>query len=105
LPESAVSQLIDVPVTPEMAYGDIADAGVDAQFAAAVAAFGQKLKGSVYGTAMSWDAVEALAQAGRGTDEGGYRAEFIRLVDMASLLRPDTHTDPCPSGYGAEDCE
>ena len=105
LPESAVSQLIEVPVTPEMAYGDIADAGVDAQFAAAVAAFGQKLKGSAYGSAMDWSAVEALAQAGRGTDEGGYRAEFIRLVDMASLLKPDTHTDPCPSGYGAEDCK
>lgn len=105
LPDSDVSQLIEQPVTANVVYGDIADAGVDAQFAAAVAAFGQKLKGSVYGTAMNWDSVEALAQSGRGADEGGYRAEFVRLVEMASLLKPDTHTDPCPSGYGAEDCE
>ncbi|WP_297113525.1 VWA domain-containing protein [uncultured Devosia sp.] len=105
LPGSDVSQLIEQPVTASVVYGDIAEAGVDAQFAAAVAAFGQKLKSSAYGTAMSWDEVEALAQAGRGTDEGGYRAEFARLVDMASLLKPDTHTDPCAAGVSGEECE
>jgi Ca-activated chloride channel homolog len=105
LPDSDVSQLIEEPVTASVVYGDIAEAGVDAQFAAAVAAFGQKLKGSAYGTAMSWDEVEALAQAGRGPDEGGYRAEFIRLVDMASLLKPDTHTDVCDASATGEQCE
>ncbi len=89
LPDSDVSQLIEVPVTPELVYGDIAEAGVDAQFAAAVAAFGQKVKSSVYGGSMSWDEIAALARAGRGADEGGYRAEFIRLVDMAAMLKPD----------------
>lgn len=89
LPDSAVSQLIEVPVTADMVYGDIADAGVDAQFAAAVAAFGQKLKSSAYGGDMGWDAIKALARSGRGTDEGGYRAEFLRLVDMAAMLKPD----------------
>lgn len=87
LPESDVSELIEVPVTADLAYDDIADAGVDAQFAAAVAAFGQKLKSSVYGSQMSWDEIEALAQAGRGEDEGGYRAEFVRLVEMAAMLK------------------
>lgn len=105
LPDSEVSQLIEQPVTASVVYGDIAEAGVDAQFAAAVAAFGQKLKSSVYGTAMNWDEVEALAQAGRGTDEGGYRAEFIRLVDMASLLKPDTHTDVCDVSVSSEECD
>ncbi len=90
LPDGDVSRLLEVPVTEEMVYGDIAEAGADAQFAAAVAAFGQKLKGSVYGSGISWDAVKALAQAGRGTDEGGYRAEFIRLVDNAALMKPDS---------------
>jgi Ca-activated chloride channel family protein len=105
LPDSDVSQLIEQPVTAEVVYGDIAEAGVDAQFAAAVAAFGQKLKSSAYGTAMSWDDVEALAQAGRGADEGGYRAEFIRLVDMASLLKPDTQTDVCDASASGEECD
>lgn len=90
MPDSAVSQLIEVPVTADLVYGDIADAGVDAQFAAAVAAFGQKIKSSAYGSAMSWAEIKALAQAGRGVDDGGYRAEFIRLVDMAALLKPDS---------------
>jgi Ca-activated chloride channel homolog len=93
LPDSDVSQLIEAPVTADVVYDDISEAGVDAQFATAVAAFGQKLKGSVYGSAMSWDEIEALAQAGRGRDEGGYRAEFVRLVDAASVLKPDTDTE------------
>jgi Ca-activated chloride channel family protein len=93
LPDSDVSQLIEMPVTAELAHGEIADAGEDAQFTAAVAAFGQKLKGSAYGSAMSWNEVEALARAGRGSDEGGYRAEFLQLVDMAALLKPDVHTE------------
>lgn len=89
LPGSDVSQLIETPVTPEVVYGDIAAAGPDAQFASAVAAFGQKLRGSAYGTQMDWADIGALAQAGRGSDEGGYRAEFLRLVDDAAALRPD----------------
>lgn len=105
LPDSDVSQLIEQPVTADLTYGDIADAGVDAQFAAAVAAFGQKLKGSAYGSAMRWDDVEALARAGRGADEGGYRAEFIRLVGTAALLKPDTATDRCDASTSGSDCE
>lgn len=89
LPGEAVSQLIEQPVTPELIFDDIAAAGPDAQFAAAVAAFGQKLKGSVYGADMTWSAIETLAKAGRGEDEGGYRAEFIRLVRDAAMLEPD----------------
>ena len=90
LPDSDVSQLIEQPVTADLAYGDIADAGADQKFAAAVAAFGQKLKGSDYGQALGWDDIAALAQAGRGADESGYRAEFIQLVRTAALLKPDT---------------
>jgi Ca-activated chloride channel family protein len=93
LPNSDVSELMEVPVTAELVYGDIADAGVDAQFATAVAAFGQKVKSSVYGSAISWDEIKNLARAGRGADDGGYRAEFIRLVDMAAMLMPDGRTE------------
>ncbi|WIY52254.1 von Willebrand factor type A domain-containing protein [Devosia sp. YIM 151766] len=98
LPGNAVSQLIEVPVTADLAYGDIADAGMDAQFAAAVAAFGQKLRGSLYGAAMEWDEIAALARAGRGADDGGYRAEFIRLVNLAAMLKPDRVTQSCEAG-------
>ncbi|HTN63791.1 MAG TPA: VWA domain-containing protein, partial [Devosia sp.] len=88
LPNETVSQLLEVPVTPSLVYGDINAVSPDMKFAAAVAAFGQKLKGSAYG-AMSWGDIMALAQAGRGEDASGYRAEFMGLVKTASLLKPD----------------
>ena len=66
------------------------------RFAAAVAAFGQKLKGSNYG-ADSWGDIMGLAQSGRGDDESGYRAEFMGMVKTASLLKPDAQT-PCLQG-------
>ncbi|KKC40887.1 hypothetical protein WH87_01580 [Devosia epidermidihirudinis] len=91
-PDSDVSQLIEKAVTPAVVYGDIADVTDDMRFAAAVAAFGQKLRDSDYGGTMSWEQIEALARSGKGADEGGYRAEFISLVRTASLLKPDTAT-------------
>jgi Ca-activated chloride channel family protein len=88
LPNDQVSQLHEVPVTPSVVYGNIDQVSPDMRFAAAVAAFGQKLKGSNYG-AMSWSDIAMLAQTGRGTDELGYRAEFMGLIKTASLLKPD----------------
>ncbi|WP_298765085.1 von Willebrand factor type A domain-containing protein [uncultured Polaribacter sp.] len=52
----------------------------DFQFAAAVALFGMQLKNSSYGNKTSLKDVIDLAIKGRGKDEDGYRAEFIRLV-------------------------
>ncbi len=90
MPDSDVSQLIEQAVTPSVVYGDIGEASDDARFAAAVAAFGQKLKGSDYVRDMSWADIQALAQSGKGADESGYRAEFIQLLKTAALLQPDT---------------
>ncbi|OAB78620.1 vWA domain-containing protein [Cochleicola gelatinilyticus] len=52
----------------------------DFQFSAAVALFGQQLRGSEFIEAKSTKDVLRLAEAGRGKDKEGYRAEFIRLV-------------------------
>lgn len=89
LPDASVSQLLEVPVTPSVVYGDIDAVSPDMKFAAAVAAFGQKLKGSKYAAGMSWGDIAMLAQTGRGVDESGYRAEFMGLIKTASLLKPD----------------
>ena len=105
LPESDVSQLIEQPVTADVVYGDIGEASDDMRFAAAVAAFGQKLKGSNYGSAIDWDEIVALARSGKGADDSGYRAEFIQLVGTASLLKPDTDTDPCDTSASGEVCD
>ncbi|KFC62445.1 von Willebrand factor type A domain protein [Devosia sp. LC5] len=95
MPDSDVSQLIEQAVTPSVVYGDISEVSDDARFAAAVAAFGQKLKGSDYVRDMSWADIQALAQSGKGTDESGYRAEFIQLLKTAALLQPDAAGDAC----------
>jgi Ca-activated chloride channel family protein len=89
LPDSDTSKLIQTPITEAVAVDDIAKASADARFATAVAAFGQKLKGSNYGGEMSWDQIKALAQGARGTDENGYRAEFVQLIGTAAALAPD----------------
>jgi Ca-activated chloride channel family protein len=52
-------------------------------FAAAVAEFGMLLRNSEYKGTSSWDDVLRLAKGGMGRDPGGYRAEFVRLVEVA----------------------
>lgn len=93
LPDSDVSQLIEQPVTTSVVYGDIGEVSDDMRFAAAVAAYGQKLKGSDYGNAMSWAQIADLARSGKGADESGYRAEFIQLIKTTSLLKPEGVVD------------
>jgi Ca-activated chloride channel family protein len=55
-------------------------ANADFQFASAVALFGMKLKETEYAENLKTKKIIELAEAGRGSDKDGYRAEFIRLV-------------------------
>ena len=55
-------------------------------FAAAVAEFGMLLRGSEFKGRSSWSSAQALARRFRGHDPGGYRAEFVRLLDLAAAL-------------------
>jgi Ca-activated chloride channel family protein len=82
LPGEDQSKLISTPVTD-------ADAkpSPEATFAAAVAAFGQILRGGQYTKAFSYDDVITLAQSAKGADPFGYRAEFINLVRMAKTAQ------------------
>jgi len=86
LPEEDVSRLIQTPITREMVAKNIAQASNDTRFAVAVAAFGQKLRGSVYGGGMDWAQIRQLAAGARGDDPQGYRAEFLSLIDIAASL-------------------
>ncbi|GAB4281462.1 MAG: VWA domain-containing protein [Marinilabiliales bacterium] len=56
------------------------------KFSAAVAEFGMLLRDSEYKKDSSFEQVLALAKAAKGTDEYGYRQEFIQLVETADLL-------------------
>jgi Ca-activated chloride channel family protein len=58
----------------------------DFRFSAAVAAFGMLLRESEFKGDASYEQVLELADEAKGTDEGGYRAEFVRLVKKASLI-------------------
>ncbi len=83
-PDGDKSQLISQPIT-EMTK-DIDSVSDDIRFAAAVAAFGQILKGADHTNNYSHDDIINLATSARGKDPYGYRNEFIKLVRLAKNL-------------------
>ncbi len=84
LPGAARSGVVAQPVHSAARTG-FADAPDDARFAAAVAGFGQLLRGRGLG-GFSYDDVLDIARDARGEDSLGYRAEFVQLVRMAGGL-------------------
>ena len=84
-PEGGPSRLLAVPV---LDHGrTLAQASEDFRFASAVAAFGMLLRESEHRGEASFEQVLELARSGRGDDPEGYRAEFVRLVELARDLR------------------
>lgn len=79
-PGASVSQLIETPIS----VGGLPDA--DASFAAAIAGFGQLLRGSEYLGEWGYDDAIALANANRGEDNFGYRTEAVQLMRLAQSL-------------------
>ena len=75
------SNLIETPIQPDRA--DIPAS--ETQFAAAVAGFGELLRGSTEIAGWDYDDALALASSARGDDPFGYRAEFLNLVRLAKL--------------------
>ncbi len=88
LPDAEASTEIVRHVTGEDVYESTADAPADVRFAAAVAAFGQLLRGGRYTESYDHDDVIAAAGTARGEDPFGYRAEFLRLVRLAKTAAP-----------------
>ena len=86
LPDEEVSREISQPIGKALDAGDFSKAPDDMRFAAAVAAFGQKLKGGKYGASLSYEEIAALANGAKGDDRWGYRAGFVRLVGLAKAL-------------------
>ncbi len=82
-PGAGTGGLIERPQTAADAFESVGAAPQEARFAAAVAAFGQLLRGGRYTGSYGYDDVIALAQGARGDDPFGYRAEFVALVRLA----------------------
>ncbi len=82
-PDGDVSREL-VRKIPSTAVG-IGTASENIRFAAAVAEWGMLLRKSEYKGKANYAQVLDLARKAKGTDDPGYRAEFIRLVEMAEL--------------------
>jgi Ca-activated chloride channel family protein len=65
---------------------ELAKTSENFKFSAAVAGFGMLLRDSEFKGDTDFDSILKLAQEGRGPDRHGYRAEFIKLVEMCRLL-------------------
>ena len=87
LPEARESRLVETPVTVSDVRPSVESASRDSRFAAAVAAFGQKLRGGDHLEGFTWGDILALAETARGRDRFGYRTEFLNLVRLAETAR------------------
>ncbi len=80
-PDGDRSQLVNHPVAARRAQPS-----ESMRFASAVAGFGMLLRNSPYSGKLAWPAVIELARGARGDDRDGYRADFIRLAELAAEL-------------------
>ncbi len=85
-PSGDDSRLLEWPLQTTAIKGSLAEASERMRFAAAVAGFGQLLKGGKYTGKFGYAQVAKLAQGARGEDRFGYRSEFLSLVSLAQSL-------------------
>lgn len=86
LPSSQASRLITRAIERSSMIGDLARTSDNYRFAAAVAGFGQILRGGQYTGEFDLAATAHLAARARGEDAEGYRGEFLHLVRTAEAL-------------------
>ncbi|HHB75234.1 MAG TPA: VWA domain-containing protein [Desulfobulbus sp.] len=82
--KSDTSLLLSKPIKDKTT--SLAQTSDDFRFTAAVAAFGMILEHSQFQGDFNFEKILTLAKKARGTDEEGYRAEFIKLVQTCQLL-------------------
>jgi Ca-activated chloride channel family protein len=83
-PDAETSNLLEWPIMRQEIIETVDNTSERFRFSAAVAAFGQQLRGGKYLEQFSFDEILSLA---RGDDRFGYRAEFVNLVSLAQSLR------------------
>jgi Ca-activated chloride channel family protein len=85
-PDSESSQLREWPLRKEAMITAITQTTEHFRFAAAVAAFGQLLRGGTYTGTFGYEEVLTLARGARGDDPFGYRGELLLLIQLAQSL-------------------
>ena len=83
-PDGDVSKLIEKSIQAADLRALEDDSNLE--FASAVAEFGMLLRHSEYKGNANYESVLRRAREAKGRDAGGYRGEFIRLVEKAQLL-------------------
>ncbi|PWF45429.1 vWA domain-containing protein [Massilia glaciei] len=86
LPGESASRLIEHPVLAASARKSIDAVPEEQRFAVAVAAFGQRLRGEKDLSDFSYAEIASLANAARGADPEGYRAQFVKLVRLTDSM-------------------
>jgi Ca-activated chloride channel homolog len=84
-PDGQTSKPLEIPVVDESK--PFRAASKDYQFAASVAQFGLLLEGSPYRGNTDFGQILEIAASSLGEDRGGYRGEFLKLVNTAHLLK------------------
>jgi Ca-activated chloride channel family protein len=85
-PGASTSKLIEVPVQGGAVGREFAQASTEFRFAAAVAGFGQLLRGGKLTGDFDYADAAGIADAALGDDRFGYRAELVRLINRAAGL-------------------
>jgi Ca-activated chloride channel family protein len=86
LPDEDSSKLIESAILTSEVNGTGSAGSDDFRFAAAVAAFGQKLRSGEYLGNFGYANIRGLAAGSRGLDPYGYRGEFLQLISLAQSL-------------------
>jgi len=85
-PDEDSSRLIESPLYRTDIEASMQQTSDRFRFSAAVAGFGQLLRGGKYVNDFDYQAVLGLARNARGEDRFGYRGEFIQMVALADSL-------------------
>jgi len=85
-PNGDTSELREFPLQTEAIVAQLSQTSTNYQFSAAVAGFGQLLRGGRYTGDFNYTDVLDLALKSKGNDPFGYRGEFVNLVRTAQAL-------------------
>jgi len=97
-PDQDRSRLIEQPVRLADARADFAGASASTRLAAAVAAFGQQLKGGKYLEGYGYEQIAALARGASSADAGSNLGDFLQLVGLAQGLSARVPGGSAPDG-------
>lgn len=85
-PQGKVSKLISQPLMKSQIVSDISNTSDNFRFSAAVAGYGQLLKGGEFLGEWTYEDLLKMANSAKGKDSFGYRGEFISLVRTAQAI-------------------